>query len=293
MTKATWVFPGQGSQAIGMGMDLLTLPAAKAMFDQATEILGWSPINIIQADEVKLSQTRYTQPCMYVVESVLADQLKAKGQSPDFVAGHSLGEYAALYTAGVFDFATGLRLIQRRAQLMDGATDGTMAALLGFDREQLESALGQVPDAVLANDNNAGQVVISGTPAAVDDVIGQVKCKKAVKLKVSGAFHSPLMADAADEFQQVLADVKFVDAVVPVMSNVAPTPSQDATVLQQRLAQQMTGSVRWRELTLNLAAQAVSRVVEVGPGKVLIGIMKRTDKTLTYDTVGTLADLEA
>ncbi len=276
-----------------MGLDLLTQPAAQAKFEQAADILGWFPIDVIQTDESALSQTLYTQPCMYVVESILADALKAQGAKPDFVAGHSLGEYAALYTAGVFDFETGLRLIQQRAKLMDGATDGMMAALLGFDREQLETALSQTTEAVLANDNNAGQVVISGTPTAVSEIMAQVKCKKAVPLKVSGAFHSPLMGDAAAAFHTVLAGVEFQSAIVPVLSNVDPTPSQDATVIKQRLAAQMTGSVRWRELTLNLPEHGVSRVVEVGPGKVLVGIMKRTVADLNYANCGTIADLVA
>ncbi len=293
MSKTAWVFPGQGSQALGMGLDLLTQPAAKAKFEQAAEILGWSPIDIIQTDETALSQTLYTQPCMYVVESILADALKAQGAQPDCVAGHSLGEYAALYTAGVFDFATGLRLIQQRAKLMDGATDGMMAALLGFDREQLEAALSTTTEAVLANDNNAGQVVISGTPTAVSAIMAQVKCKKAVPLKVSGAFHSPLMGDASAAFQAVLEAVEFQTAIVPVLSNVDPTPSQDATVIKQRLAAQMTGAVRWRELTLNLPAQGISSVVEVGPGKVLVGIMKRTVAELNYGNCGSIVDLEA
>jgi [acyl-carrier-protein] S-malonyltransferase len=293
MNKTAWVFPGQGSQGLGMGLDLLTQSAAKTKFEQAAEILGWSPIDVIQTDATALSQTLYTQPCMYVVESILADALKAQGAKPDFVAGHSLGEYAALYTAGVFDFATGLRLIQQRAKLMDRATDGMMAALLGCDREQLETALSQTTEAVLANDNNAGQVVISGTPTAVSEIMAQVKCKKAVPLKVSGAFHSPLMGDAALAFQQVLEAVEFQTAIVPVLSNVDPTPSQDATVIKQRLAAQMTGSVRWRELTLNLPEQGVSTVMEVGPGKVLVGIMKRTVADLAYRNCGTIADLTA
>ncbi|MFM2432183.1 MAG: hypothetical protein RLZZ511_3397 [Cyanobacteriota bacterium] len=292
MSKSVWVFPGQGSQAIGMGMDLCDRPGVQAKFDQAAEILGWSPIAIIQGDEAKLSQTRYTQPCMYIVESLLADQLKAQGNQPDFVAGHSLGEYAALYTAGVFDFETGLRLIQKRAELMDSATDGMMAALLGGDRAELDAVLAATPDAVLANDNNAGQVVISGTPEAVQAVMAQVKCKKAVPLKVSGAFHSPLMAEAAAAFEAVLAAVRFQTAQVPVLSNVDPTPSQDAAVLHQRLAAQMTGGVRWRELSLNLPECGVTQVLEVGPGKVLIGIMKRTVE-LTYATCGNVDDLAA
>jgi [acyl-carrier-protein] S-malonyltransferase len=291
MSKCVWVFPGQGSQAVGMGLDLVELPEVEAKFEQASQILGWSVKEIIAGEEATLSKTRYTQPCMYVVESILADQLKAQGQTPDYVAGHSLGEYAALYCAGVFDFATGLELIQQRAQLMDGATDGGMAALLGFDRAQLETALTQATDVVLANDNNSGQVVISGTPAGVEALIASVKCKKAVKLNVSGAFHSPLMGDAAAKFQTILDGVTFSPAQIPVLSNVDPTPTQDANAIKSRLAKQMTGSVRWREITLALPDLAVSEVVEVGPGKVLVGIMKRTCGDLAYRTIGTLPDL--
>lgn len=291
MAKTAWVFPGQGSQAIGMGSDLLELPAAKAKFDRAEQILGWSVVEICQSPENKVSQTLYTQPCLYVVETILADLLKEKGQMPDFVAGHSLGEYSALYTAGVFDFEAGLRLMQRRAELMDSASDGMMAALLGFDRAQLEAVLADTPGAVLANDNNSGQVVISGTPEAVEAVMAQVKSKKAVKLNVSGAFHSPLMAAAAEQFQTVLNAVEFKAAEMPVLSNIDPIPSRNAGELKSRLSRQMTGSVRWREISLRLPEENVDRVIEVGPGKVLTGIIKRTCPDLVLENVGSLADL--
>lgn len=291
MVKTAWVFPGQGSQAIGMGLDLLEIPAAKAKFDQAEQILGWSVVEICQSAEDKVSQTLYTQPCLYVVETALADLLKEEGQSPDFVAGHSLGEYAALYTADVFDFEAGLRLMQRRAELMNSASDGMMAALLGFDRDQLESVLAETPGAVLANDNNAGQVVISGTPEAVESVMSQVKSKRAVKLNVSGAFHSPLMTEAAEQFQTVLDSVEFKAAQMPVLSNVDPIPSRNAGELKKRLSQQMTGAVRWREISLRFPEENVDRVIEVGPGKVLTGIIKRTCPNLVLENVGSLADL--
>ncbi len=291
MVKTAWVFPGQGSQAIGMGLDLLEIPAAKAKFDQAEQILGWSVVEICQNTENKVSQTLYTQPCLYVVETILADLLMAKGRYPDYVAGHSLGEYSALYTAGVFDFEAGLRLMQRRAELMDSASDGMMAALLGVDRDQLESVLAETPDAVLANDNNAGQVVISGTPEAVEAVLSQVKSKKAVKLNVSGAFHSPLMADAAAQFQTVLDSVQFKAAQMPVLSNVDPIPSRNSGELKNRLSRQMTGSVRWREISLMFPQEHIERVIEVGPGKVLTGIIKRTCPDLVLENVSSLADL--
>lgn len=293
MTKTAWVFPGQGSQAIGMGMDLLELPEAMAKFEQAESILDWSVTEICQSQDDKVSHTLYTQPCLYVVESILADLLKANGQHPDYVAGHSLGEYSALYTAGVFSFEDGLRLIKRRAELMDSASDGMMAALMGFDRAQLETAIEQTPDVVLANDNNAGQVVISGTPEAVETILNQVKSKRAVRLNVSGAFHSPLMADAAAQFKTVLDAVPFESAQIPVLSNVDPTPSTDPAVLKDRLNRQMTGAVRWREISLQLPQEGVNRVVEVGPGKVLTGIIKRTCPDLVLKTIGSLAELSS
>jgi [acyl-carrier-protein] S-malonyltransferase len=289
MTKTAWVFPGQGSQAIGMGADILTLPEVAARVEQAEAILGWSVADICQQDD-HLSQTLYTQPCLYVVESILADLLQARGQHPDLVAGHSLGEYVALYVAGVFDFAAGLQLVKRRAELMNSASDGMMAALIGFDRDQLEQQLEETPDAVLANDNNAGQVVISGTPVAVESVLSHVKAKRAIRLNVSGAFHSPLMADAAIDFQAVLDTVPFATASLPVLSNVDPTPTSDAAILKQRLSQQMTGPVRWREISLRLPEEGIERVVEVGPGKVLTGLIKRTCPTLILENVTSLGE---
>ncbi|HAZ46696.1 MAG TPA: [acyl-carrier-protein] S-malonyltransferase [Cyanobacteria bacterium UBA11369] len=291
MTKTAWVFPGQGSQAIGMGVDLLELPNAKTKFEQAEQILGWSVPEICKSEEDKLSRTLYTQPCLYVVESILADLLKEKGNQPDLVAGHSLGEYVALYAAAVFDFESGLKLVKRRSELMDSAAGGMMAALMGFKREELEEKIAQNPDVVLANDNSSSQVVISGTPEGVEAILSQVKAKRAVRLNVSGAFHSPLMANAAAEFKEVLESVTFSDAAVPVLSNVAPVPSVDANVLKQRLTQQMTGSVRWREIQEELPKQGIEQVIEIGPGKVLTGLIKRACPDLTLVNIGSAAEL--
>ena len=168
MTKTAWVFPGQGAQAVGMGNDLTEVAAERLA--EADQILGQSVIDICQ-DEARLNDTRYTQPCLYVVECALADVLTAQGQKPDLVAGHSLGEYSALYVAGVFDFVSGLKLVKRRAELMSEASEGAMAALMGFKRDELDAKLAETEGVVLANDNNAGQVVISGIPEAVDIVI--------------------------------------------------------------------------------------------------------------------------
>jgi [acyl-carrier-protein] S-malonyltransferase len=290
MTKTAWVFPGQGSQSLGMGMDLLDLPLAKDRFAQAEDILGWSVTEICQNDD-KLSRTLYTQPCLYVVESILADLLREK-EEPSLVAGHSLGEYTALYVAGVFGWSTGLQIVKLRAELMDSSAGGTMAALISFDHEQLEQVIAGTPDVVIANDNSPLQVVISGTPEAVQIVISLVKTKRAIPLNVSGAFHSPLMANAAAEFQEVLKSVEFQQASVPVLSNVEPVPSVDADLLKQRLMHQMTSSVRWRETSLALPVNGIERVVEIGPGNVLTGLIKRTCRDLILENFNSIVSNE-
>ena len=291
MTKTAWVFPGQGSQAIGMGIDLLDLSAAKVKFQQAEEILGWSIPEICQTEE-KLSRTLYTQPCLYVIESILADLMRQQGRQPDLVAGHSLGEYVALYAAGVFDFESGLRLVKQRAELMDQVTGGMMIAVLGFNREKLENAIAQTPDVVLANDNSDGQVVISGTPEATQAVIDQVKPKRHLTLNVSGAFHSPFMATAAAEYEKLLASVPFADAITPVLSNVEPLPAVKGDVLKEQIKRQMTGSVRWREICQQLPVESISKVVEIGPGKVLTGLIKRSHPDIKLENVSNAADLQ-
>ncbi|ACK65850.1 malonyl CoA-acyl carrier protein transacylase [Rippkaea orientalis PCC 8801] len=289
--KTAWIFPGQGSQAVGMGVELQETAIGKAKFEQAQEILGWSVVERCQGDEVELSRTLYTQPCLYVIESILVDLLLDKGQSPDLVAGHSLGEYSALYAARVFDFATGLQLVQRRAQLMDTASGGKMAALMQFNREALETAIAANPDVVLANDNSEQQVVISGTPEAVDSILSQVKIKRAVPLKVSGAFHSPLMAQPAQQFEVLLGSSEFKDATIPVLSNVDPSPTHSGTILKERLVKQMTGSVRWREIMLQLSQEGITHSLEIGPGKVLTGLIKRACPEIALGNISGLADI--
>lgn len=291
MTKTAWVFPGQGSQAVGMGVGLENLPTGQAKLATAADILGWSILDICQGDEAILSETLYTQPCLYTIEAILADLLLDKLGQPDLVAGHSLGEYTALYTAGVFDFATGLQLVKSRAELMAQAAGGQMAALMKFDRQALEKVVAEQKDVVIANDNSEQQVVISGTPVAVETIMQEVKSKRAVTLKVSGAFHSPLMMSAAQEFAKILEKVDFQPANIPVLSNVDPQPSTDNEQLKQRLLQQMTGSVRWREIMWQLSAEGIEKVVEVGPGKVLSGLIKRTIKGIDLINVSSPEDI--
>jgi [acyl-carrier-protein] S-malonyltransferase len=291
MGKVAWVFPGQGSQAQGMGLDLQDTEIGQEKFKQAEQILGWSVVQICETGEEQLSRTLYTQPCLYTVEAILTDLLKAQGQKPNLVAGHSLGEYSALYAAAVFDFQSGLQLVKRRSELMAQAQGGQMVALMKFERDKLEQLINQYEDVVIANDNSDGQVVISGKPESIAQVVAELKAKKAVKLNVSGAFHSPLMAEAASEFAEVLAKVDFQQAQIPVMSNFEPHPTVSATEIKQRLIKQMTGGVRWREIMLNFSAQGITEVVEIGPGKVLSGLIKRTNKEIQLSNVDSLSKL--
>lgn len=291
MGKIAWVFPGQGSQAVGMGSDLADHPVAQAKFAEAEAILGWSVLDKCQCDETELSRTLYTQPCLYVLEAILCDLYRAQAGDVDFVAGHSLGEYVALYAAGVYDFASGLKLVQKRAQLMDQASGGKMAAMMKFDRDELLQKIAETDGVTLANDNSEQQVVISGTPEAVDAVTSSVKAKRAIALNVSGAFHSPFMAGASEQFQEVLAAVEFADAKIPVLSNVDPQPETKAAALKARLQQQMTGSVRWLEIMNTLSDLDVAEAVEVGPGKVLTGLIKRTCKTMDTKNIDTFASI--
>jgi [acyl-carrier-protein] S-malonyltransferase len=273
--KTAWVYPGQGSQSVGMANNVLDRGSEK--FAQAQEILGWSVVDMCNGSIDILSQTQFTQPCLYTISAILTDQLKAEGQMPDLVAGHSLGEYSALYCAGVWDFATGLELVKQRSLLMAQARGGKMIALIGFDRPQLEAIVAQEPQVVIANDNSAEQVVISGTADAVDRVVSQIKVKRAIPLPVSGAFHSPMMQEAQAQLSTLIAQAPWRSPQIPVLLNSDPqTPLTSAPTLCDRLQHQITAPVRWREISLYLAQQGFSKAIEVGPGKVLTGLIKRT-----------------
>lgn len=293
-----WVFPGQGSQKTGMATPLLDLPEASERFAAASTLLGRDLLAIVngegldQAGEPSdLNDTRNTQPALFVVESLLVDALKHQGRSAQLVAGHSLGELVALYAAGVFDFATGLALMQRRSELMAGAGGGAMTALIGFERAELEERVAATEGVVIANDNSSAQVVISGTPEAVAAVVAGIRCKRAVPLPVSGAFHSPSMAEAADSFAALLDQVPFDDASIPVLSNTDPTPATEGSVLKQRLRRQMVSGVRWRETMETFGTEGITTVVEIGPGNVLSGLIKRSLEGVTTAQIASSEDL--
>ena len=290
-----WVFPGQGSQKVGMADGLLDLPGALECFRQASDLLGRDLLAICQGQASgelsDLNDTRNTQPALFLIESLLASQLQAQGRSPSLVAGHSLGELVALHVAGVFDFATGLALMQKRSTLMAAAGGGAMTAVMGFDRSQLDQLVAATEGVVIANDNSSAQVVLSGSPEAVAAVASQLTCKRAIPLAVSGAFHSPFMADAAQAFAQELEAVAFADAQVPVLSNTDPTPATSGEVIKARLIQQMTTGVRWRETMDQFTALGIDTTVEIGPGAVLSGLIKRSCEGIATAQVANAGDL--
>ena len=287
---SAWVFPGQGSQKVGMAAAVLDVPDARERFESASALLGRDLLAIC-AGEGDLNDTRNTQPALFVLESLLVDGLKAQGRSAQLVAGHSAGELVALYAAGVFDADTGLQLIKTRSELMAAAGGGAMTAVMGFDRAQLDELVAATDGVVIANDNSDAQVVISGSPEAVAAVSGQLTCKRAIPLAVSGAFHSPFMAEAAAAFAQVLESVAFVDAQIPVLSNTDPTPETSAAALKTRLTKQMTTGVRWRETMQRLEAEGIATAVEIGPGNVLSGLIKRSCPGISTAQIASAADL--
>ena len=293
-----WVFPGQGSQAIGMAAPVLELPGARERFTRASELLGRDLLAICSGEAVdttgepsELNDTRNTQPALFVIESLLVDALKAQGRSASVVAGHSLGELVALYAADVFDLETGLTLMRERSTLMAQAGGGAMTAVLGFDRAELDALVAANPDVVIANDNSSAQVVLSGTPDAVAAVASALTCKRAVPLAVSGAFHSPFMAEAAAAFAALLEPIPFADASIAVLSNTDPSPSRDGATLKARLVNQMTTGVRWRETMEELERSGISTAVEIGPGNVLSGLIKRSCPGITPARIAGTADL--
>ena len=292
-----WVFPGQGSQKVGMADPVISLPGAEERFALASRLLGRDLLAICRGETsdadgpTDLNDTRNTQPALFVVESLIVDELRRQGREPALVAGHSLGELVALYAAGVFDAATGLELMLKRSTLMASAGGGAMTAVIGFDRDQLDSLVAAHEGVVIANDNSAAQVVLSGTPEAVQAVSAELTCKRAIPLPVSGAFHSPFMADAADAFASHLDGVTFEDARMPVLSNTDPSPSCDAGVIKQRLRDQMTRGVRWRETMEAMTAAEVDTLVEIGPGNVLSGLAKRSMSGEVANQLASAGDL--
>jgi [acyl-carrier-protein] S-malonyltransferase len=284
------LFSPQGAQVVGMGRELaMASPAARASFAEADAALGW-PVSTLawQGPEERLNDTRQTQPCLVAtsiaclraLEEALAD--RGETLAPGRVAGHSVGEYAALVAAGVLSVADAVRLVARRGELMaDAAIDGGMMAVIGLDRAAVTNVVAAAGDGdslVVANDNSPGQVVVSGTPDAldgVDDALRAAGAKRVIRLNVSGPFHSPLMRDVGRALAAAFDSARWRDASPPVVSNVTAEPVTDARAIRALLARQVSSPVEWVTSIQRMVADGVDTFVECGPGSALSGMVRR------------------
>ena len=299
-----FVCPGQGAQSIGMGKDLAeAYPAAMDIFNEVDEALGEKLSDLIWAGDIEtLTLTQNAQPALMATSMAAFRALEAEGigiTDAAMVAGHSLGEYSALAMAGAISVADTARLLRLRGEAMQAAVPvgvGAMAALLGLDFDAVQSvaaeaAAGEVCQA--ANDNDPGQVVVSGHKAAVERAVELAKergAKRAVLLPVSAPFHCELMAPAADKMKEALAEVNIQAPTVPVVSNVRAAGVSDPDAIRELLVQQVTGSVRWRESVMWMASQGVDQIWEIGAGKALSGMVRRIDRAIDCEAIGTAAD---
>ncbi|MBD5236544.1 MAG: ACP S-malonyltransferase [Bacteroidales bacterium] len=283
-----YVFPGQGAQFVGMGKDLYDNNAeAKALFEKANEILGFRITDLMfNGTEEDLKQTKVTQPAIFLHSVILAKSLGDEFK-PDMVAGHSLGEFSALVAAGALSFEDGLKLVSKRAHAMQKACEAqpsTMAAVLALPDEKVEELCAEVDDVVApANYNCPGQVVISGTVPGIDAACEKMLAagaKRAMKLKVGGAFHSPLMQPAHDELAEAIETVEFKTPVAPVYQNVDGKPHTDPEEIKANLVKQLTAPVRWTYDVEAMIADGADEFIELGPGSVLQGLVKKINRNV-------------
>ncbi len=309
MTGQAFVFPGQGSQSVGMGAELhKAFPVARAVFEEVDEALSFNLSRLMfEGDAVELTATENTQPALFAVSMAVVRVLEHEGgfalkEKAAVLAGHSLGEYAALTAAGVMGISEGARLLRLRGQAMQRAVpvgQGGMAALLGVEPDVAqnicaECAKGDVLE--IANDNGGGQIVLSGHIAAIERAMEAAKAqgiRRVVKLPVSAPFHSSLMAPAAQEMKEALAEAELHPAEIPVIANVTAAIVSQPDEIRSLLVQQVTGRVRWRETVLAMADKAITNQHELGAGKVLTGLARRIVPDLSADYAGTPAEIEA
>ncbi len=310
MSRA-FVFPGQGSQAVGMGVELAkAFGAARDVLGEVDEALSQNLSRLMaEGPEADLTLTENAQPALMAVSIAALRVIEKEGNTSlsklaNLVAGHSLGEYSALCAAGALGLADAARLLKRRGKAMQSAVpvgEGAMAALMGMELEAVQAvakeasaATGEVCD--VANDNASGQVVVSGSVAGVDKAIEIAAGRggrRSIKLPVSAPFHCRLMKPAADEMEKALAEVKVAVPLVPVVANVSAAPTDDPEAIRKLLVEQVTGTVRWRECVLAMKERGIANLVECGAGKVLAGLTRRIDKDMQALSVGTPADVEA
>ncbi|PID91165.1 MAG: [acyl-carrier-protein] S-malonyltransferase [Bacteroidetes bacterium] len=282
-----YVFPGQGAQFVGMGKDLYEgNPQAREMFEKANEILEFRITDLMfEGSDEDLKQTRVTQPAIFLHSVILASTIEQF--RPDMVAGHSLGEFSALVANGTLTFEDGLRLVQKRALAMQKACElqpSTMAAILGLEDEQVETVCREIAEVVVAaNYNSPGQIVISGSIPGIDAAVEQLSAmgaKRALKLAVGGAFHSPLMEPARAELEKAINDAPFNTPICPVYQNVTASPSKDPARIKKNLVAQLTAPVKWTQTVKAMLKDGAAEFTEVGPGKVLQGLIKKVDRSI-------------
>jgi [acyl-carrier-protein] S-malonyltransferase len=303
-----FTFPGQGSQSVGMGKELAeAFPEARRVFEEVDEALGERLSALIwEGPEDQLTLTANAQPALMAVSLAAVEALKSRGFSLEgkvsYVAGHSLGEYSALAAAGFVSIADAARLLRIRGNAMQSAVpvgEGAMAAIIGLEQDQVEAACAEAAQGAvcqIANDNGGGQLVISGSKAAVEraaKICSDKGARRALMLQVSAPFHSALMQPAAEAMREALAGVRKHAPVVPVVSNVSVSPSTDPETIAARLVEQVTGQVRWRETVEWFGANGVTTLYEVGAGKVLSGLARRINREIAVANIGTPAEVDA
>ena len=298
-----WLFPGQASQKVGMGLDLKeNSEKARKYFEMSNEIMECDIQSIIfDGPEEKLKRTEYTQPAIYIVSAIIGYLLIDKGLKPDALAGHSLGEYSALSIGEVFDFPTGLKLVKFRSENMAEAgkkEKGSMAAILGLDDDSVQkvcSSYDGTGTVVAANYNSPGQVVISGSPDAIQWAMSASKkagARMAVELNVSGAFHSPLMSSARENLAEMINSLEISDSTFPVYTNVDAKPVTRNKDIKDSLIRQLESPVQWTKTILAMKKNGIKSFFEVGPGRVLQGLNKRIERSISSKGIDSIKQLE-